>query len=173
MAQTTRCRTAHRGQADGIGRTAGDVATLLASLPFRAHDRDDVLEDSVGSVYFYTVEQQVSDLEDSNVKYNVISKVQAELNELQLKLNETENRSRCSNLSFLGEESQAVLLAPITLLEVKEAILVSPSGKACGEDGLPAEVYKTLIGQVAEFLVTFVNDMLNEVDDPASFTRAS
>ncbi|KAJ1127483.1 hypothetical protein NDU88_005882 [Pleurodeles waltl] len=56
------------------------------------------------------VEQKVSDLEDAhNGHETATNQIQSELGELQYKLDEAENRSRLSNLKFVGilEEAEA------------------------------------------------------------------
>ncbi|KAJ1206887.1 hypothetical protein NDU88_002280 [Pleurodeles waltl] len=60
-------------------------------------------------------EQRVSDLENCK-KQSVIFRVESELEELHFKLNDIENRSRCSNLRFIGVPEEIESSSSVTTI---------------------------------------------------------
>ncbi|KAJ1089012.1 hypothetical protein NDU88_002165 [Pleurodeles waltl] len=67
------------------------------------------------SAWVAQIEQRVSDLEDAKKQQeSVISRVQSDLEDLHFKLDNIENRSRCSNLRFIGVPGETESWSSVT-----------------------------------------------------------
>ncbi|KAJ1198044.1 hypothetical protein NDU88_001888 [Pleurodeles waltl] len=81
-------------------------------------------------------EQRVSNLEDVEHRTkSTTSRIQSELEDLQLKLDKTENRSRCSNLRFVGIPEGTEAASSVTNV-ISELIykVILPDKDRAGED---------------------------------------
>lgn len=65
-------------------------------------------------------------------------------------------------LPYLSDEDAALLSIPISLEEIKEALIAMTKGKSLGWDGIPSELYLTFWEELGQSLLNMINHSIRE-----------